>query len=282
VIGAPILVIARLTFKEAVRRRIVLGALALGLVFLAIYGLGLHFAHKDLVRGGGERSALLRNQLYNFLLLAGLYVVNFLFVMMTVLTSVDTVAGEITSGTIHALAAKPVRRWEIVLGKWLGFVVMLTLYLALMGGGVTGLVAAITGYQPPNALRGLGLIWLNGMLLLNVTLLGGTQLSTLANGVLVFAAFGVAFVGGWVEQIGSFLNSPAAVNIGIVSSLLLPSEALWKRAAYEMRSIVVDAVGFSPFTSTTSVPSAVMIAYAAIYALAALGAAVWVFQRRDL
>ena len=65
---------------------------------------------------------------------------------------------------------------------------------------------------------------LNGVLMLNVTLLGGTRFSTLANGVLVFAAFGVAFVGGWIEQIGSFLNSEAAVNVGIVSSLLLVSK----------------------------------------------------------
>jgi ABC-type transport system involved in multi-copper enzyme maturation permease subunit len=104
----------------------------------------------------------------------------------------------------------------------------------------------------------------------------------LANGVLVLASFGVAFIGGWVEQIGSFLDSQAAINVGIVSSLLMPSEVLWKRAAYEMRSLVVDATGFSPFTSGSSVPSTVMIVYAAVYALVALALALWRFQRRDL
>jgi ABC-type transport system involved in multi-copper enzyme maturation permease subunit len=275
-------IIARLTLKEAVRRKIVLGALLLGVAFLVVYGLGLHFIRADLERGPGRQSVLLRNQLYNFALLSGLYVVNFLFAVMAVLTSVDTVAGEITSGTIQALAAKPVRRWEILLGKWLGFVVMLTLYLLLMAGGVTALAETITGYRAPNVARGLALIWLNGTLLLNITLLGGTQLSTLANGVLVFATFGVAFVGGWVEQIGSFLESDAAVKVGIISSLLMPSEALWKRAAYEMRSLVVDAVGFSPFTSAASVPSPAMILYAVGYALLGLALALWRFQRRDL
>ena len=76
------------------------------------------------------------NQISNFLLMAGMYVVNFLTAMMTVLTSVDTLSGEISSGTIHTLVSKPVRRWEIVLGKWLGFAGMLTLYLLLMAGGV--------------------------------------------------------------------------------------------------------------------------------------------------
>jgi Cu-processing system permease protein len=278
----PVLVIARLTFKEAVRRKIVLGALLLGLAFLAVYGLGLHFIRTDMERSAGGLNALIRSQMFNLLLLSGLYVVNFLFVAITVLTSVDTIAGEIASGTVHALAAKPVRRWQILLGKWLGFIAMLTLYLALMAGGVTSLSAAITGYRVPNVARGLALIWLNGILMLNVTLLGGIRLSTLANGVLVFAGFGVAFVGGWVEQIGSFMSSQAAVNVGIVSSLLLPSEALWKRAAFEMRSPLVDAVGFSPFTSTVSVPSPVMIVYAAAYATIALALAVWWFERRDL
>ena len=279
---APTWVIARLTFKEAVRRKIALGALLLGIAFLAVFGAGLYFIQRDLARTGQGVSPLIANQIYNFLTLSGLYVANFLFVMMAVLTSVDTIAGEIASGRIQSLVSKPVRRWEIVLGKWIGFVAMLSLYLLLIAGGVTVLTTQITGYQVPNVPRGLVLIWLNGVLVLNVTLLGGTQLSTLANGVIVFAGYGVAFIGGWVEQIGSFLDSQAAINVGIISSLLLPSEALWKRAAYEMRSLVVDATGFSPFTSTSSVPSPLMIGYAVAYAAVALALALWCFRRRDL
>lgn len=144
------------------------------------------------------------------------------------------------------------------------------------------MLKTVINYDVPNVWRGLGLIWLNGILLLNVTLLGGTQFSTLANGVLVFSAFGIAFVGGWIEQIGSFVQSQAAINVGVVSSLLLPSEALWKRAAYEMRSLLVDAIGFSPFVFASSVPSAAMLVYSALYAIAALALAVWNFSRRDL
>ena len=275
-------VIARLTLREALQRKIALGAVLLGIVFLAVYGAGLHFIRQDMTRGIQAPTALIANQLYNFLSLSGLYVVNFLFVMMAVLTSVDTIAGEMASGRIHTLASKPLRRWEILIGKWIGFVIMLTLYLLLMGAGVAGVARLVTGYRLPNLLRGLGLIWLNGILMLNVTMYGGTQLSALTNGVLVLAGFGIAFVGGWVEQIGSFLDSQAAVTIGILTSLLMPSEALWKRAAYEMRSLVVETTGFSPFNSGSSVPSALMIGYAGLYALVALGLAVWSLERRDL
>jgi Cu-processing system permease protein len=200
---------------------------------------------------------------------------------MTVLTSVVTISGEITSGTIHTLVAKPLRRWEIVFGKWLGFAVMLTLYLVLMAGGVTLLVYLIAGYTAPNVPMGLAMIWLNALLLLSVSLMGGAFLSTLANGVLVFGLYGIAFLGGWIEQFGSLMQNQTAVNIGVISSLIIPSEALWKRAAFEMQSPMVRALGFSPFSST-SVPSPVMIWYAVFYTLAALWLAIRLFSRRDL
>ena len=276
-----IFVIARLTFREAARRKILLAALLLGLIYLAIYGVGFYYVDQETTRSQIGPGLLELNQIRNFLFMAGLYVVNFLTVMMAVLTSVNTLAGEIASGTIHTLVSKPVQRWEIVFGKWLGFVVMLSLYLLLMAGGTIVLVYVISGYIAPNVLRGLGLLWLNAILLLGVSLAGGAVLSTLANGVLVFGMFGIAFVGGWIEQIGSFIQNQTAINVGIVSSLLIPSEALWKRAAFEMQSPLVSALGFSPFTAA-SIPSQVMVIYGLIYAILALFLAIRLFNRRDL
>jgi len=146
------LIIARLTFFEAARRKILLAALVLGLVFLVVFGIGFHFMNHNLeLSSRGNLLAL--NEMRNFMLMAGLYVVNFLTVMMTVLTSVDTVSGEISSGTIQTLTAKPVRRWEILMGKWLGFAGMLSLYLLMMAGGVMLYIYLRTGYLAPNRCR---------------------------------------------------------------------------------------------------------------------------------
>lgn len=276
-------ILAKLTFREAARRKILWAALLLGLLFLVVYGLGFYFTQQDIQtsmnRGGMSRLAL--NEIYSFLLMAGLYAVNFLTIAMAVLTSVDTLAGEINSGTMQTLVTKPVHRWEILLGKWLGFAFMMTLYLVLMAGGTMGLVYLIVGYTAPNAWQGFMLIWLNALLLLSVSFLGGSFLSTLANGVLAFGLFGVAFIGGWIEQIGSFLENQTAVNIGILASLIIPSEALWKRASHIMESPLVSAMGFSPFTSG-SVPSPLMVWYAIFYCLIALALAIRIFSRRDL
>src|SRR3970282_343427 len=272
------LVLARPPFREVARRKILLAALLLGIVFLTIYGLGYHYVNVELNRTGSGPGMLQRNEIRNFLLMAGLYVVNFLTVMMVVLTSVDTLSGEIASGTIHTLVSKPLQRWEIILGKWLGFTGMLTLYLLLMAGGVIGLVFLISGYIAPHTSQGLVLMWLNGVLLLGVSLFGGAMFSTLANGVMVFGLYGIAFLGGWIEQIGSFIQNQTAVNIGIISSLIIPREALWKRAAFEMQSPLVRSLGFSPF-SASNVPSAAMIWYAILYTLLALYLAMRQFSR---
>jgi Cu-processing system permease protein len=118
-----------------------------------------------------------------------------------------------------------------------------------------------------------------------VSLLGGAMLSTLANGVLVFGLYGVAFIGGWIEQIGSFFSNQVAgktaINIGIITSLIMPSEALWRRAAHELQSPLVAALGISPFSSGTY-PSLVMIFYAVFYIALAFALAVRQFNRRDL
>jgi len=274
-------IITRLTFREASRRWVMWVALLLGVLFLVVYGLGLNEIEKEMQRQSGSLNVLVSEEFHSFFLMAGLYVVNFLTIMMAVLTSVDTISGEINSGTIQTLVSKPVKRWEILMGKWVGLVGMLSIYFLMMAGGVCLFVYMRTGYMPDHLLSALGLLWLNICVMLGASFLGGSLFSTLANGVLVFGLYGVAFIGGWIEQFGSFLNNQAAVNIGVVCSLLLPSEALWKRAAYEIQSPLVAAMGVSPFSSL-SVPSLLMIVYAALYAAGSLYLALWIFSKRDI
>jgi Cu-processing system permease protein len=267
-----------LTFHEARRRKMVLAALVMGGLFLLLYGLGVALIDRNLKEH--QLSAIQMRFNYNILLIAGLYVVHFLTVMLAIFASVDTIAGEIASHTIQTLVTKPVRRWQIVLGKWLGYAAMLLLYLGMLGGGIFLVTYVLVGYTPPNPLVGLLLLMLEALVLLSLSMLGGTRLSTLTNGVLLFMLYGVAFIGAWVEQIGALLQSHAAVNVGIVTSLLMPVEALWRRASYLMQPPILSGIP-TPF-SGASPPSQAMVIYAALYAAAALGLAMQVFSRRDL
>jgi len=280
-------ILAKLTFREAMRRRIMLAGLVLGILFLVIYSLGLHFiltqvdSVADAKVPSGVAKTILSVETMNGLLMAGLYAVTFLSIAMAALLGADTLAGEINSGTIQTIATKPIRRADIVLGKWLGFTGLLGAYVLLMGGGVVLSMFLQTGYTPDNLLAGLSLIYLESVLIMTITLMCSAAFPALATGGIVFGLYGLSFIGGWIEQIGAALHNSTAVKIGIITSLIIPSESLWRRAAFEMQTPLAGVLGVSPF-GATSVPSVLMVVYAGLYLVATLILSIHIFQKRDL
>jgi Cu-processing system permease protein len=272
------LTFARLTLHEARSRKILLAAFIFGLAFVALFATGLYFIHRHIET---QAPVLQRRLILSSVTMAGLYAANFLTVMASVLVPADTLSGEIGSGVIQTLASKPVRRYEIVLGKWIAFASILAGYLALIAGGVLFSAWAIGRFIPPNISVGLPLMGLGAILLLSLSLAGGTRLSTIANGVMVFGLYGLAFIAGWVEQIGALANNSAARYVGIAASLLVPCESLWRLAAYHMQPPIVRDLQMSPFASA-SVPSAAMVVWAAVYTAVALAMALWQFHKRNL
>lgn len=272
--------IARLTLNEALRKRVLLAALLLGLGFLLIFGTGFYFVHQEVETNGPPRPEQ-KTLVLNFIVMAGLYAVNFLMVMMAALLPVDTLSGEIRSGAIQTLVTKPLRRSQIVIGKWAGFWVILGLYLALMAGGVLLIARVIGQFTPPGVFIGLTLLMLEATLLLTLSIAGGTRLSTLANGVMVFGLYGLAFIGGWIEQIGTLFSNETARSIGILTSLFVPSEALWQLAAYNMQPPLMRDLGLTPF-SPASVPSGAMVIWASGYIVLILAIGLRSFSTRDL
>ena len=274
-------VIAGLTYREAARRKILMAALVLGIAFLTLYGVGLYLVMSGTPFLRMPNIPIVRRQITNFLLVMGLYAVNWLTVVITILVSVDTLAGEIASGAIQSLVTKPVSRWEVVLGKYAGFAAMLIGFVLLMVGGVVLEIRMFTNYMPPHFGRAIGLMLMESLLLLAVTFRAGVSLSTLATGVLVFGLHLLGFLGGWIEEFGSIARSQTAVDIGVIVSLIMPSESLWRRAAFDIQGPAIGGFGRTPF-SVASVPSMWMVAYAAVFLATALGLAVRRFSARDL
>lgn len=272
-------VMAGVTFREAARKKMMWMALAVSAAFIVLFATGLHYQTKGFSTRGVN--PVLRREISFTMLTMALYAVDLLAVLMTILTSVDTVSGEISSGTIQAVVTKPVPRWQVLIGKWVGFVGMLTAYIALMIGGVNAIAMIMTGVTARHLLPGFSLIWMESIVLLSVTFALATYFSTLTSGVLALGLHGLAFLGGWIEQFGAVTQTQSAVTVGIISSVLMPSEALWRRAAFEMQSPLAGALRLSPF-STLSVPSRGMMVYAALYLGIALAVSIRRFSRRDL
>jgi ABC-2 type transport system permease protein len=270
---------AGITFREAARKKILWTALLAGIGFLVLFGVAMKFQIKDF----DARSTVpfIRYQVLSAMLLLGLYTVDLLAVVVTILTSVDTISGEISSGTIHAIATKPIPRWQVLIGKWIGFAGMIAAYVAIVFGGTIAVGYWIGRVTPENPLHGALLVYLECLLALSVTFMFGTWFSTLTNGVIVLGLHGLAFMGGWLEQMSGFTESSRLISVGIVSSLIMPSESIWRRAAFEMQAPLAGSLPFSPFANV-SIPSATMIGYAGFYLLVALAIAVYHFHLRDL
>lgn len=271
--------IALLTIRETQRRRILWIILLLTVGFLVVYGIGFYYIYQDLVNHSNVTEL---EMVPSALLTMGLYVTNFLIALMAVLMSVASISGEIESHTIDTLITKPIHRSEIILGKWLGFAVLLIGFIVLQLGGVIVISYLIAGTKVENLFLGMALIALQGLILLSLTIAGGTRLSTLANGAMAFMLYGIAFLGSWIEQIGALFENETAVDIGIVTSLLMPTEVMWKKALALLQPRFANTPFVSGPFAVSSQPSDLMIWYAFIFMLVLIGLALISFSKRDL
>ena len=116
-----ILIVARNTFREAVRDRVLYN-----LVFFAL----LMIASAVVV---GQISMDIETVVMVSL---GLSAISLIGLLIAVFTGVGLVSKEIDKRTLHAVLAKPLRRWEFLLGKFAGLVLTLTVNTAAMAAGL--------------------------------------------------------------------------------------------------------------------------------------------------
>ncbi|MDH7578679.1 MAG: ABC transporter permease [Bacillota bacterium] len=275
--------VARFAFHEALRKRVLLAGGVLTGVYLLLFGLGLHFLKGNL----HNMEQLFGVQLFSM----ALYLATLLTVLLSAFTGVGAISGEIETGTAYALLAQPVSRARILLGKFSGYALMLALYATLFFLALWGLMAWQSGILLQGVWRVLPLFLLQPLVMLGLAFLGSTLFSTLANGILLFLLYGVALVGGMIEQIGAMVGqagnatATALINLGIISSLALPVDALYRRAVYILLSDtgtiwnLLHSLG--PFGSA-SVPSVWVVVYAGVYLCGCLVLAVYFFSRKDI
>ena len=281
------LTIARFTIQEAISRRLILAGALLSLVFLGLFALGFGLIYRhDSTLSGPLRDAQAQAMFGTVMSVLGLYAVNFLAGFLALFLSVGAISGEIDSGALHAVLARPLQRAEFVVGRWVAYAGLIGLYVGLMAGSLLLIPWLIAGYATPDPVRAMLLMMLSALVLLTVSLCGSAVLPTLANGVVVFSLFGLAWLAGIIELIGGVLANEAMLNIGTAVSLLLPSDAIWRGASYYVLSPLylagLRSVGNAiPFVGT-SPPATALVVWALAYPLVVLGGAVLTFSRREL
>lgn len=285
------LLIAELSLREALRKKLVTVLLVLTALFIGFYLFGIYKMEVRLdaraAEAGIDRSPTgSGNMPVMFAAMFGMYLVYFLGALMAVLSTVSSVSGDIENGVMQSVIARPVSRAGLVLGRWLGFAAVNVGYVTLLSVTLLGGVYAITGYMPPDALPAVLLVLLAVLLLTALTVLGSTLFTTLANGIGVFVLYGLGFTGGILSAIGSLSDTPTLTTLGKLANTLMPTNALWLGASYHlqpqiMRQMSEVSRGTNPFFATEPV-AGWLIAWAAMLTVLAVLAGMWRFSKRDL
>ena len=214
----------------------------------------------------------------------GLAVIEVAGVLMSVLIGVGLVAREIDKRSIYGVLARPVRRWEFVIGKYVGL-------LMILAGNVVVMTAAlylVLGWMQWTAAPLVRASWeapaLDPAMLVSVVLLMG-ELAVLTAVALFFSTFsssalwstlfslGIFVAGlfsGELRELTSAMGSRAAGAMGTVVGIVLPAFG-----AFDVKAQVVHGLPIPlEFVGLT-------LAYAALYAAAILAATIAVFNRRE-
>ena len=131
-----ILAIAWLTWKAALRFRLFLVIAAL--LVLAVVGLPLVIKDDGTARGFTQ-----------IILTYTLSAITALLGLSTLWLSCGTLARDIEECQIQVVATKPIARWQIWMGKWLGLVSLNAALLAISGGCVFGMLQWRAATLPP-------------------------------------------------------------------------------------------------------------------------------------
>jgi len=285
----PVLVIARLTIQESSRRRLLLALLILTLLVVGFSAWGFNKI-TTVTRSDGsplppEQVSLITSQL--------LIVVVFMFSGVLALSAAvvagPLISSEVESGLLLAMLARPVRRSEVVIGKWLGLAALVAIYAAGAGSLELGAVDWATGYLPPHPVELLALVAAQGLVLLSLGLLLSTRLSGVTGGVIALVAWLMAWIAGVVGDIGTALQNQPLQNVGLVSHLLVPSDALWRGAIYTMEPeaflATMRALGTAaranPFVAVDPLPLA-FVGWVVVWFALVLGLSILSFRRREI
>ena len=172
--------IASTTVGEAVRRKVLLIILLIGLLFMIIApGLGILAARSELT--------VLKSMMLGIIQLTS--------AVIAIVLTVYMIPNEIERRTIYTILSKPVQRWQFLLGKFFGAVLALGLMMALMSAVLLGVFI----YMQQSANDALDLIKAPALYFIQMSLLAGVAIffSTFVSPLVNF------FLSGGMYMLGS-------------------------------------------------------------------------------
>ncbi|MCS7065637.1 MAG: ABC transporter permease [Fimbriimonadales bacterium] len=277
------LAIVILTLQEALRRRAFLGTL---IILVALYGLTFLPKAFHQAFGGDPKSFEMG---VNLMILFGVDIIKFFSSVLAILLCAGAITSEIERGYLAAILPRPLHRFELFLGKWLG--VML--------------------FCAANAILWTALLWLSVVLqtkpraemwhalpyVLLYPLLYGTLALALSSfsSAPIAAMFTVAagafayFADHFLRPIAAFFNVELLQKLVYLSEWVVPMAVLKRLVQTRVDTLIPPGMNDTPPFGSEAVLLFLKpplrsfdLAYVALYILVALLAGLIIFQRRDV
>lgn len=280
--------IIKLTFLEMFKKKIIYICTAMTIAFLTLYGIVLHYVYESF----GQIDVMMRAAISSQFLSLGMYVSGFIIAFLSIFASVGAISSEIEQGNYLAVLSKPLHRFEMVLGRWIGIALMLLLYVTIFFSCIIGLNVIIgkgfTFHFTFLALmKSLLMLYLLPLTLSSVGIFFSTCMSTVGAGIFFSILYFCGMVGGIVEQIGKILEvsnvKEILSNIGILTSLVMPSDTVYRKASSLLFTTSSGLnLDLQSALGKSVEPSNAMIFYIIIYIIIFILMAIRKFNKRDL
>jgi ABC-type transport system involved in multi-copper enzyme maturation permease subunit len=263
-------------FKESVRDR----------VLYAIGGFALLLVAASIIIGqltAGQDVKIIKD--------LGLATIEVAGVLMTIFIGVGLVSREIERRSIYGLLAKPLPRWEFVIGKYFGLVLTILVNVSAMTAALMLMLAWAQFTSPQNVRESWDAAALDPRLLVASCLIFA-ELALLTAIALFFSTFSSSGLWSVVFTFGIFitgLSSQDLRNFGsAVDGYIVTASPILKNFVAAIGWIVPAFSAFSDrkddFVHGIAVPAGYVmytLVYAATYIAVAVGAATAVFSRRE-
>ena len=252
-------VVAWNTFREAVRDRVLYN-----LVFFALLMMGAAILVGQISIGIEEM----------VIISLGLSAISVIGLLMAVFIGVGLVSKEMDKRTLYALLAKPVRRWEFLLGKFAGLLLTLSVNTAAMAAGLFAALYYVK--HPLERADGVALVAIYFILLKLAVVVALALLFSCYTTPLLAILFtaGLYLSGLFVKEMRDLRSDTLAPTVQTFLrwlSYLLPN--------FENFDVMASAAHGRAIPATLILHSTV---YAALYCAIVLAAASAIFSRRNL
>ena len=253
------LAIARNTFREAVRDRVLYNLVAFAVI---LTGSALLFGEISI---GIQKSILIN---------IGLSSISVFGLLIAIFLGIGLVYKEVDKRSLYALLSKPIRRWQFVVGKFLGLNLTLLVNTLFMSVGLWAALYYLTRqFQPADAYLWAAIYFtLLELFLVTALCLFFSCFSTpVLAAIFTFLIYVIGNTASDIRAFGKISENPAMEWLTAVVYYLVPNFSDFAVAATVSHGLPVA-------------PRLILLntLYTLCYGSLLVGAAAWIFSKRDL